>query len=636
MCGVSAERATGSDGGFLSAEQSLDFLDDASEVLARSLDYEQTLRDVAGLAVPELADWCAIDIVQPDGSLRQITSRHPDPEQEEFLMELRRRFRATVRESAGVAKVVRTGEPEHVYDTGAAPVDAVELKPDEQQLYERLSPRSYVIVPLVTRGRTIGALTMLSTRQGRHYGRRDVEFAHHLARRFALAIDNARLFDASRQAAARAEFLVRAGEILSESMDYEQTLKNVAEIAVPELVDWCTVSLLEEDGTIRQVAAAHAEPDKVELAWELQERFPPDPEAPTGAPNVIRTGVTEVTLDITDELIDASVGDPELRQIVRELGLRSAITAPLRAHGRVFGAVTFVSAESGRRFEDQDVKLVEELARRAGVAVDNARLYTERGRIAHTLQMELLPTDLPELPHLDVAVRYRAAGELNEVGGDFYDIFPSAVEGEWMVVIGDVSGKGAEAAAVTALARYTLHAAALESSQPAELLRKLNAALLAQRRGRDFCTACVAQIRPGEETTRICFAIAGHPPPVVLRGDGVAEMPGEPGTLLGIFEDIDLEEARIELVRGDGVLLYTDGVTEAGRPFTQLGEEGLAEALMEARPRTAAEAVAHAERIAIEAQNGPVRDDIALVAIHMLDPALVAEPAGAGAGVAGD
>src|SRR5918911_4147165 len=269
MCGVSAERATGSDGGFLSAEQSLDFLDDASEVLARSLDYEQTLRDVARLAVPDLADWCAIDIVQPDGSLRQITSRHPDPEQEEFLMELRRRFRASVRESAGVAKVVRTGEPEHVPDTGALPVDAVALKPEERELYQRLSPRSYVIVPLVTRGRTIGALTLLSSREGRHYGRRDVEFARHLARRFALAIDNARLFDESREARSRAEFLVRAGEILSSSLDYEETLQNVAAIAVPELADWCTVQLLEEDGSIRQVAVAHADPAKVELAWEL-------------------------------------------------------------------------------------------------------------------------------------------------------------------------------------------------------------------------------------------------------------------------------------------------------------------------------------------------------------------------------
>ena len=618
--GVSAERATDRTGGFLSAEDSLQFLDHASEVLARSLDYEQTVRDVARLAVPELADWCAIDIVQPDGSLRQITSKHPDPEQEEFLMELRRRFRANVRDTAGVAKVVRTGEAEHVVDTGTLPVDTVELKAEERELYARLGPRSYVIVPLTTRGRTIGALTLLSTREGRHYGKRDVDFAHHLARRFALAIDNARLFDESRDARVRAEFLVRAGEILSGSMDYEETLRNVAAIAVPELADWCTVQLLDEDGSIRQVAAAHVDPAKVRLAQELQERFPTDPETPTGSSGVIRTGQTEVTPEITDELIEVAVADPELRQVVKDLGLRSTIIAPLRAHGRVFGAVTFVSAESGRRFGDEDIQLVEELARRAGTAVDNARLYTERGRIAHTLQMELLPADLPEIPFVEVAVRYRAAGELNEVGGDFYDIFPSAVEGEWMLVIGDVSGKGAEAAAVTALARYTLHAAALESSEPSELLRKLNAALIAQRRGRDFCTACVARVTPGEDLTHIRFAIAGHPPPVVMRDDGSASLLGEPGTLLGIFEDPDLYDRSVELRPGDGILLYTDGVIEAGRPVTQLGEEGLAEALAAARPATAAEAVDIAETIAIETQEGPVRDDIALVAVRMGAP----------------
>jgi serine phosphatase RsbU (regulator of sigma subunit) len=623
---VSAERATDGDGGFLSAERALAFLDHASEVLARSLDYEQTLQDVARLAVPELADWCAIDIVQPDGSLRQITSRHPEPEQESFLMELRRRFRANVRETAGVARVVRTGEAEHVVDTGTAPVDSVELKPEERDLYARLGPRSYVIVPLITRARTIGALTLLSTREDRHYGTGDVDFAHHLARRFALAIDNARLFDESRDARVRAEFLVRAGEILSGSMDYEETLQNVATIAVPELVDWCTVQLMDEDGSIRQVAAAHADPAKVQLAWELQERFPTDPGAPTGAPNVIRTGQTEVTPEITDELIDAGIADLEFRQIIKDLGLRSTITAPLRAHGRVFGAVTFVSAESGRRFGAEDVQLVEELARRAGIAVDNARLYTERGRIAHTLQTELLPTDLPEIPFVEVAVRYLAAGELNEVGGDFYDIFPSAVEGEWMLVIGDVSGKGAEAAAVTALARYTLHAAALESSEPSDLLRKLNAALIAQRRGRDFVTACVALVIPREDRTRVRFSIAGHPPPVVLREDGSASLEGEPGTLLGIFEDPDLVDCSVELAPGDGILLYTDGVIEAGRPFAQLGEEGLAEALAAARPASAADAVDVAETVAIEAQDGPVRDDIALLAVRMGAPV----PAGVG------
>src|SRR5438105_15401939 len=149
---VSVERAS-RERGFLSAEQAFDFLDGASEVLARSLDYEQTLEEVARLVVPDLADWCAIDVVQDDGSLRQITSRHPDPEQEALLMELRRRFRASVRDTAGVAKVVRTGEPEHVYDTGDLPTPEIELTDEERAVYARLSPRSYVIVPLVTRGK---------------------------------------------------------------------------------------------------------------------------------------------------------------------------------------------------------------------------------------------------------------------------------------------------------------------------------------------------------------------------------------------------------------------------------------------------------------------------------------------------
>jgi phosphoserine phosphatase RsbU/P len=179
---------------------------------------------------------------------------------------------------------------------------------------------------------------------------------------------------------------------------------------------------------------------------------------------------------------------------------------------------------------------------------------------------------------------------------------------------------------VTALARYTLHAAALESSQPSELLRKLNAALMAQRRGRDFCTACVARITPADHVTRVCFAIAGHPPPVVLRADGRTELPGEAGTLLGIFADPDIVDCEVELARGEAIVLYTDGVTEAGRPVTLLGEEGLARALSAARPATAAEAVDVAEAVAIEAQDGPVRDDIALVAVRTGAPVAAALP----------
>ena len=279
--------------------------------------------------------------------------------------------------------------------------------------------------------------------------------------------------------------------------------------------------------------------------------------------------------------------------------------------------ITFVSAESGRHLSQADVGLVEEIARRAGVAVDNARLYTERVRIAHALQVELLPAQIPKLPHLEVATRYRAAGELNEVGGDFYDVFLGEAD-HWIVVVGDVAGKGAEAAAITALARYTLRAASLQTSDPVELLQTLNSALITQRGGGEFCTVCLAVVEPSETGAAIRFALGGHPPPLVLRADGETELPGEPGSLLGILSDPTLFESTTELRSGDAVLLYTDGVIEAGRPVELLGEEGLAMNLAARAPRTAEEVVEAAEEAAIEAQGGPPRDDIALVALRHL------------------
>src|SRR3954447_2542975 len=179
--------------GVLSAEEALRFLDEAAAVLVGSLRYDQTLGRVAQLAVPLLADWCAVDILEEDGTLRQITSGHPDPEQEELLLELRKRYRAEKGATEGVARVIASGEPELQVDVrgGARP----EILAEEAELYERLGPKSYLIVPLVARGRTLGAMTILSTRQGRHYNEADLAFARHLARRFALAIDNARLYD---------------------------------------------------------------------------------------------------------------------------------------------------------------------------------------------------------------------------------------------------------------------------------------------------------------------------------------------------------------------------------------------------------------------------------------------------------
>jgi serine phosphatase RsbU (regulator of sigma subunit) len=375
--------------------------------------------------------------------------------------------------------------------------------------------------------------------------------------------------------------------------------------------------MLNEGGAVRLVAVAHSDPAREAFAWEMEERYPPQRDAAYGPVAVIRTGQGQAQSAVTDEQLAAAAVDAEHLETLRSLGVSSSVVVPLRASGRTLGALTLVAAESGRAFGPDDVDLAEEVARRAGLAVENARLYTERSRIAHTLQAELLPTQLPAIPGISVAVRYRAAGELNEVGGDFYDVFELR-DGGWALVIGDVSGKGAEAAAVTALARHTVRTASLQPSTPSELLVTLNEALLTQRIGSEFCTVCVGTLtqRPaGGASLRL--ALGGHPPALVLRADGTVEPHGEPGTLIGVFPDPDLQEVDVALAPGDVVLLYTDGVTEAGPAGQEIGEAGLARLLGEMRGRSAEEIVSGVERAAVAAQEGQPRDDIALIAVRV-------------------
>ena len=449
----------------------------------------------------------------------------------------------------------------------------------------------------------------------------DLAFAESLGERVALAIENARLYEAvhvalagEREARLRADFLANAGAMLDASLDYEQTLANVAQIAVPEIADWCAVSVIDESGDLREVAAAHVDPAKRAIARELNERFPTPPDAKTGAPGVARSGRTEYYREITDEMIVAGVRDPDQLDLVRRLELHSIVTAPLIARGRTFGTLTLASAESERLFDEADVQLAEELARRAGVAIDNARLYTERTRIAHTLQARLLPERLPEIPDTQIAARYRAAGELNEVGGDFYDVFARSST-EWAMVVGDVSGKGAEAAAVTALARYTLRAAAMDDLSPSQALQRLNHAMLADGSSQ-FATVVLVYVAQAPEGLRVQISLGGHPPPLLLRIGGEVEAAGIFGGLLGLLEAPRLHDTTATLGPGDVMLLYTDGVTEAGPRDAPFGQSGLASLLTELAGREPQAVVDAVESAAVGAQTGEPRDDIALLALR--------------------
>ena len=430
-----------------------------------------------------------------------------------------------------------------------------------------------------------------------------------------------------REAAEAQRFLAEAGRILSSSLDYDTTITNVARLAVPRVGDWCGVDLLEEDGSTRSVVVAHVDPSKVEWAKELREKYPPEERNDRGVRKVLLTGESEVYPYIPRELLVESAQDEEHLRLIDEIGMRSAIIAPMTARGKTLGAITFVTAESGRTYDDADVLLAEELAARCGLAVDNARLFTERTHIARTLQQSLLPPELPKPPGLELAARFRAAGEGYEVGGDFYDVFDTG-SSRWAAVIGDVCGKGPEAAAVTALARYTVRATAMIDDVPSRILMTLNEAMLRQRTDRRFSTVLYALLDAHDGGQRLRFSTGGHPLPLILRAGGETGEVGTPGTLLGIVADPDLTDAETKLEPGDVVVLYTDGVTDAGAPDRVLEPFELGNALRERRTEPADAIAEHLMEFATGGQNGSgagPRDDIAILVIKVPEQSAVGD-----------
>ncbi len=503
---------------------------------------------------------------------------------------------------AMLRQVLDTGEP--IID---AQVDSAVASPGS-------GPRRFAtsFFPVRQNGRIVGVGGIVEDVSERH--RAEVERARALVEAQAARAE-------AEEAARRAHFLAEASVILDEPLDYSSTLATIARLAVPWLADWCAVDMVGADGERERVAIAHVDPDKIALVEEMERRYPQDPDATTGTPNVLRTGRSELYPEITDEMIVQAARDEEHLEFVRSLEMRAAIVVPMVARGRTLGTITLAAAETGRRFDEEDLLLAEELARRAGQSVDNARLYRERSHVARTLQESLLPPALPDIPGLELAARYRAAGEGNQVGGDFYDLFP-LTDGSWAVVMGDVCGKGPEAAALTALVRYTVRAIAPGGGPPSAVLRQLNDAILRQRSDGRFCTVALAHLTPSPDGARLELASGGHPLPLLVRREGSAVEPvGEPGTLLGIVHDPELHDVTVQLGDGDSLVLYTDGVTEAGAPEHMLGPGELAAILAGCESTDAGDLAECLERAAVDAGGGEPQDDIAIVVARVAEPA---------------
>jgi PAS domain S-box-containing protein len=415
----------------------------------------------------------------------------------------------------------------------------------------------------------------------------------------------------------RASFLAEAQALLASSLDYATTLENLARLSVPHISDWCIVDVLNPDGNIERLATAHADPEKEALAGELRRRYP-NTDLERGAEEAIAIGRSTLVGKVSDEQLARAAHDEEHLAILRDLGLHSAMIVPLRARERSIGAITFLSAESGRQFDEEDLALAEDLANRAAIAVDNARLYGERSYIANTLQQALLPDNLPEIPGVELAARYVAGGEGAEVGGDFYDIY-RAGETTWGLAIGDVRGKGPRAAAVTALTRYTLRAASLSQTAPSRILMTLNEAMLRQRSDDRFCTVAYASIEPSERGgVSMRLGVGGHPLPLLIRRDGSVERVGSPGTLIGLVPDPDIIDVTLELSPGESLVLYTDGVSEARSHEDGLfGEQRLIELLRDCASHGAAFIAERIEQRVREFQDQGNADDLAVLVMRV-------------------
>ena len=397
----------------------------------------------------------------------------------------------------------------------------------------------------------------------------------------------------------RTTLLAEASELFDQSLDEQLTMASVARLCVRELADTCVVLLGSDATRVRRVTVVARDEGRERDLTEALLRDPLEDRVEHPILTVLETGTAMAGA--------TSAG----------IGADRALIVPLRARGRVHGVLAAGFDVLPERELPELLALFEDLGRRAALALDNARLYEERDQVARTLQRSLLPEALPEIPGAEIAARYLAAGDGNEVGGDFYDCFASG-GGDWALVIGDVCGKGAEAATLTALARYTIRAAAAHTRRPRAVLGELNKALLRQRLDYRFCTVLYVSLTPRVGHVDALAATGGHPLPLILRANGEVETAGRPGTLLGIVDDPDLSEERIALWPGDALVLYTDGVTEATAADRAMGS-GRFEAFLASCAGGGADSIAEAvEREAVSSQGGPPRDDLAVVVVRAL------------------
>jgi serine phosphatase RsbU (regulator of sigma subunit)/anti-sigma regulatory factor (Ser/Thr protein kinase) len=502
-------------------------------------------------------------------------------------------------------------------DSGARPAGMATFL----DLYNRFSQRgtdlaqvqneplhSLLTVPLAADSRVIGMLAVASAEPDR-FTQADLAQVQDVADRMAVPLERARLAEHDRIRRARLSFLAEASDLLAGNLDQEKTVALAAQLVVPRLAAWCAALLPGEDGELSPAYVWHADESLIDALTGLLNEAP----APQVRPG---EGPREWSLNAAAASPARDLGSAA----AAELASDPAWCLPLVARDRSLGIFLIGRPREGALAREA-VELAEDLTRRVALALDNARLYSEQLQATNALQRSLLPPELPDIPGVELAAGYEAAGEGNEVGGDFYDVF-EATPGRWRFAIGDVCGKGPEAAAVTGLTRHALRILAREGHDVPTVLERLNALIVDEGSRARFITLIHGELVPASasgEAAVVSLVCAGHPQPVVLRSAGGVEAVAEPQPLLGVLDGVTFEQNTFRLSPGDVLLCVTDGVTERRCGDRLLDDDdGLRDLLGDCPDLNAGSVVARIQRTVREFGPDPPTDDLALLVFRGL------------------
>jgi PAS domain S-box-containing protein len=409
------------------------------------------------------------------------------------------------------------------------------------------------------------------------------------------------------------EFLVAASRLLDSSLDPTETARTIVSTAVPELAELCLIDFRRPDGWLGDSVVAGANPEMAARLEAIRREKPLDPAGEHPVAQVLRLNQPMVWRDLkAPEIVDKVSQSAEHLQLMRDAGYNSAAVVPLIARGRTIGALSFLHGHGDLRYDQGDLEFLAELGERAGLALDNARLYRERDRVAKNLQRGLRPPRPAEIEGLEISVVFEAAGEGIEVGGDLYDVMPTD-DGCW-ILVGDVAGKGSTAAGVSVAVRHSVRGLTREIAEPDEVLRRVNDLLLTGESLNDFATAMLARLRRESGGWRIFLASAGHPPAVLATEAGSRLLGG--GSVLGAWREANIERHEQTLAPGDTFALCTDGWLEAGPVNAHQGPEAFA-AMTQALAGLELDEVTERLRAdAVGRSAGQLRDDLVVLAIR--------------------